>query len=452
LIDPGSEWRLHRLWFDGTALGDLLGEDFAIAQKDTLYRCLDKLVAHKRELFSHLCERWTTLFGARYEVLLYDLTSTYFESDPPFGEGDKRKFGYSRDKRSDCVQVVVALVLTPEGLPVAYEVLSGNTSDKTTLRDFLRRIEDQYGKVSRVWLMDRGIPTEAVLEEMRRSDPPVYYLVGTPKGRLSQFEASLAGLPWRKVRQNVEVKLLARDEEMYVLARSRDRMRKERAMRRRQLKALWNRLKELSGMRVKRDQLLLKVGAARQQSPSAWRLVEVLVPERDGQPLRFSLRKDKLRDVARGEGRYLLRTNMSRRDPEELWRFYMQLVRVEDAFRNLKGDLMIRPIFHQLEPRIEAHIFVTFLAYCLQTTLVQGLKPHAAGLTPRSVLEQLKTILMLDVKVPTTDGRWLVMSRYTQPDKTQQLLLAKLGLSLPKQPPPRIHSQEVSTLPSVVKT
>jgi transposase len=452
LIDPGSEWRLHRLWFDGTALGDLLGEDFAIAQKDTLYRCLDKLVAHKRELFSHLCERWTTLFGARYEVLLYDLTSTYFESDPPFGERDKRKFGYSRDKRSDCVQVVVALVLTPEGLPVAYEVLSGNTSDKTTLRDFLRRIEDQYGKVSRVWLMDRGIPTEAVLEEMRRSDPPVYYLVGTPKGRLSQFEASLAGLPWRKVRQNVEVKLLARDEEMYVLARSRDRMRKERAMRRRQLKALWNRLKELSGMRVKRDQLLLKVGAARQQSPSAWRLVEVLAPARDGEPLRFFLRKDKLRDVVRGEGRYPLRTNMSRRDPEELWRFYMQLVRVEDAFRNLKGDLMIRPIFHQLEPRIEAHIFVTFLAYCLQTTLAQSLKAHATGLTPRSVLEQLKTILMLDVKVPTTDGRWLVMSRYTQPDKTQQLLLAKLGLSLPKQPPPRIHSQEVSTFPSVVKT
>jgi transposase len=439
LIDPGSEWRLHRLWFDQSAMGDLLGEDFAIAQKDTLYRCLDKLIAHKEDLFSYLRERWSLLFDARYEVLLYDLTSTYFESDSPFGENDKRKFGYSRDKRSDCVQVVVALVITPEGFPVAYEVLPGNTSDKTTLADFLRKIEERYGKVSRVWLMDRGIPTEETLEQMRASRPPVHYLVGTPKARLSRFEADLLERPWREVHENVQVKLLEREDELYVLARSRDRAGKERSMRRRQLKALWKRLGEIAAMRLSRDELLLKLGAAKQQWPSAWRLVEVETPAGDHEPLRFQLRKEKLRTVLRREGRYLLRTNLLAGSPEEFWRFYMQLVHVEEAFRNLKGDLLIRPIHHQLEARIEAHIFVTFLAYCLHVTLAQRLQACAPGWTPRSVLEQMRGIQMIDVKAPTADNRRLEMSRYTQPDKTQQLVLAMLKMRLPPQPPPKIY-------------
>jgi transposase len=441
LIDPGSEWRLHRLWFERSAMADLLGEDFAIAQKDTLYRCLDKLAAHKEDLFSHLRRRWELLFGARYEILLYDLTSTYFESDPPFGESDKRKFGYSRDKRPDCVQVVVALVITPEGFPVAYEVLAGNTADKTTLADFLKKIEERHGKASRIWLMDRGIPTEEVLEQMRASDPPVYYLVGTPKGRLSRYAAQLAGLAWQQVRESVEVKLLPQDGELYVLARSGDRVAKERAMRRRQLKALWKRLGQLAQMKLTRDQLLLKLGAARQQSPSAWRLVEVEVG--DGQPaaLSYRLNKAKLRQVKRGEGHYLLRTNLAGRTPEEFWQFYMQLVRVEEAFRNLKGDLAIRPIFHQSEARIEAHIFVTFLAYCLQVTLAQRLKGCAPGWTPRSALEQLGAMQLIDVKVPTADGRWLEMARTTQPDKAQQLTLAMLKLDLPAQPPPKITTR-----------
>jgi len=441
LIDPGSEWRLHRLWFDQSAMADLLGEDFAIAQKDTLYRCLDKLAAHKEDLFSHLRRRWELLFGARYEVLLYDLTSTYFESDPPFGEADKRKFGYSRDKRSDCVQVVVALVITPEGFPVAYEVLAGNTADKTTLAGFLKKIEERYGKASRIWLMDRGIPTEETLEQMRASDPPAYYLVGTPKGRLSRYEAELAGLPWQQVRENVEVKLLPDGGELYVLARSGDRVAKERAMRRRQLKALWKRLGQLTQMKLTRDQLLLKLGAARQLSPSAWRLVEVEVGGGRQATLRYRLNKMKLREVKRREGHYLLRTNLTGRTPEEFWQFYMQLARVEEAFRNLKGDLAIRPIWHQLESRIEAHIFVTFLAYCLHVTLAQRLKSCAPGWTPRSALEQLKAMQMIDVKVPTSDGRWLEMARTTQPDKAQRLTLAMLKLQLPPQPPPKITAR-----------
>jgi len=443
LLDPGSEWRLHRLWFDRSAMADLLGEDFGIAEKDTLYRCLDKLLAHKTDLFSHLQARWATLFDATYEVLLYDLTSTYFEGDPPFPEADKRKFGYSRDKRSDCVQVVVALVLTPEGFPLAYEVLAGNTADKTTLRGFLQRIEAQYGTASRIWLMDRGIPTEAVLAEMRASTPPISYLVGTPKGRLTRLEAQLTSLPWQQARAGVDVKLLPQAGEVYVLAQSHDRVHKERAMRRRQLKSLWKRLHQLQQMTLTRDALLLKLGAAKQQAPSAWRLVDIQLPT-DSDPLRFALRKDRLRQTRRREGRYLLRTNLTAADPARLWGFYLQLVHVEEAFRTLKGDLALRPIFHQKEARIEAHIFLAFLAYCLQVTLTQRLQPHASGLTPRSVLDQLKAIQMLDVRVPTTDGRWLHMARVTQPDKTQQVLLAQLDLQLPAQPLPILGPRELS--------
>ena len=443
LLDPGSEWRLHRLWFDRSAMADLLGEDFGIAEKDTLYRCLDKLLAHKTDLFSHLQARWATLFDATYEVLLYDLTSTYFEGDPPFPEADKRKFGYSRDKRSDCVQVVVALVLTPEGFPLAYEVLAGNTADKTTLRGFLQRIEAQYGTASRIWLMDRGIPTEAVLAEMRASTPPISYLVGTPKGRLTRLEAQLTSLPWQRARAGVDVKLLPQAGEVYVLAQSHDRVHKERAMRRRQLKSLWKRLHQLQQMTLTRDALLLKLGAAKQQAPSAWRLVDIQLPT-DSDPLRFALRKDRLRQTRRREGRYLLRTNLTAADPARLWGFYLQLVHVEEAFRTLKGDLALRPIFHQKEARIEAHIFLAFLAYCLQVTLTQRLQPHASGLTPRSVLDQLKALQMLDVRVPTTDGRWLHMARVTQPDKTQQVLLAQLGLQLPAQPLPILGPRELS--------
>jgi hypothetical protein len=188
LIDPGSEWRLHRQWFEQSAMGDLLGEDFALVQKDKLYRCLDKLLEHKRDFFSYLKGRWQGLFNARFDVLLYDLTSTYFKSDPPDHEG-LRRYGYSRDKRPDCLQVVIALIVTPEGFPLAYEVMPGNTSDKTTLKDFLQKIEVQYGKSERVWVMDRGIPTEETLEQMRHSDPPVCYLVGTPKGRLTPWKS-----------------------------------------------------------------------------------------------------------------------------------------------------------------------------------------------------------------------------------------------------------------------
>jgi transposase len=443
LIDPGSEWRLHRLWFEQSAMADLLGADYALVEKNALYRCLDKVLEHKAALFGHLRQRWQDLFGSRFEVLLYDLTSTYFESAPPDDEDDKRRHGYSRDKRSDCVQVVIALIVTPEGFPLAYEVLPGNTADCTTLRDFLGKIEAQYGKAQRIWVMDRGIPTEEVLAEMRQADPPICYLVGTPKGRLSKLEKALLACPWQAVREGVEVKLLPQEQELYVLAQSRARIHKERAMRRRKLKWLWARLKQISAMSLEREELLMKLGAARAKARAAWRLIDVEMAA-NGAAFSFALNRKKLRQVRRREGRYLLRTNLCGQEPTHLWQFYIQLVEVEAAFKNLKDDLQLRPIHHQLEQRIEAHIFVAFLAYCLHVTLRARLRPLAPGLTPRAVLDKLAAVQMLDVHFPTTDGRTLILSRYTELNADQKLLVKQLNLDLPPQPPPRITAPEKS--------
>lgn len=441
LIAPGSEWRLHRQWYERSALADLLGVDESLGEIHKLYACHDLLLAHKTAVFDHLVRRWRDLFNTTFDVLLYDFTSTYFESSPPFPEDDKRRYGYSRDHRCDCVQVVIALIVTPEGLPLAYEVLPGNTADKTTLRDFLARIEQQYGKARRVWGMDRGIPTEETLEQMRASDPPVQYLVGTPKARLSRLEKDLIQKPWQEARLGVQVKLLPQDGEMYVFVQSADRMAKERAMRQRQLKRLWARLKQLSAMTLTREELLMKLGAARQQAPSAWRLVDIAVAEHSAS-FTYRLKLDKLRQVRRREGRYLLRTNLTGHDPAELWRYYLQLVQVEEAFKNLKGDLAIRPVFHQDQARIEAHIFIAFLAYCLHITLSRRLRELAPGLTVRSVLDKFAAVQMIDVHVPTTDGREIVLTRYTQPEPELRLLLDKLLLELPVQPPPKITAAQ----------
>jgi transposase len=451
LIDPGSEWRLHRQWYAQSAMADLLEADFALAAKDNLYRCLDRLVEHKQALFTFLQERWKDLFGATFDVLLYDLTSTYFESDPPFPEEDKRRFGHSRDKRSDCVQVVIALVVTPEGFPLAYEVMPGNTSDKTTLKTFLEKIETQYGKARRIWVMDRGIPTEETLKEMReKKDPPVQYVVGTPRGRLSALEESLLQLPWQEARPRVQVKLWAQEQELYVLVNSRARVDKDRSIRRRKLKALWQRLKELKEQHPSYEALLMKLGAAKEAAGRVWSLVKVTLPEppktKKGREQRisafeFSLQKDKLREVFKREGRYLVRTNLQENNPARIWEFYLQLVEIEEAFKNLKGDLGIRPIFHQNEPRIESHIFVCFLAYCVQVTLRHQLQGKAPGLTVRQVLEKFSRIQLMNVHFPTTDQRELVFVRYTQPEKDQQILLAQMNWELPAQAPPKITAK-----------
>ena len=449
LIDPGSEWRLHRQWFDASAMADLLDADFGLAEKNTLYRCLDKLVKHKDEQFKFLKHRWGEMFGASFEVLLYDLTSTYFETDTERGEDDLRQFGYSRDQRGDCRQVIIALIVTPEGLPLSYEVMKGNTVDSGTLSGFLERIERLYGRADRIWVMDRGIPTEASLAKMRTMGAS--YLVGTPKGRLTRLEQSLLPLQWQEVREGVRVKRLATEEDVYVLAQSDARIDKERGMRRKRLRRYLERLKALQAQKLSRDQLLMKLGAARKEAGRAAAVVRISVAKASettpSTSFEFKLDRSRLRRVRSREGRYLLRTNIgANQPPQALWRFYTQLTEVEQAFKEIKNDLAVRPIYHQIESRIEAHIFVAFLAYCLQVTLKARLRALADGTTPREVLGKFKTLQMVDVVLPTDDGRELTLSRYTQPEADHRMLLQQLRLQLQAQPPPRITAKHAAAI------
>jgi len=447
LTDPGSEFRLHREWFDRTAMDELLSVTFAAAGKDRLYRCLDKILPHKEELFSHLRKLWESLFSAEFDVLLYDLTSTYFEG--LCEEIPKAKFGHSRDKRYDCRQVIIALVITADGLPLAYEVMPGNTSDKTTLPKFLKLIESRYGKARRVWLMDRGIPKEEDITRMNKEG--VQYLVGTPRGKLTELEEKFLSLSWREVREGVSVKLLNESGEVLVLAKSDGRRDKEKSIRCRKLKKLFKELMKLRKRAPSRDKLLERLGVLKSEAGRAAGLVEIKIPA-DITKEKFSwrLKADKYKAAQRRAGHYLLRTNLTEEDPAVLWTRYVQLVEIESAFKCLKSDLAIRPIYHQIEKRVEAHILVAFIAYCLVVTLRKMLKPLAPGLTPREVLEKLSEIKMIDVWLPTMDGRWLVMPRYTEAGEEQKILLNRLRLRLPLQPSPHIRSTRSGEIERVI--
>ena len=446
LIEPGSEFRLHRHWFLTSAMDQLLNADFVVAEKDRLYRCLDRVLEHKQDLFIWLKQKWADLFQADFEVLLYDLTSTYFEGE--MEKNPKAQRGYSRDGRPDCLQVVIALVITTDGFPLAYEVMNGNTSDRTTLRQFLTHMETAYGKAKRVWVMDRGIPTEEILAEMRSPERETFYLVGTPKSKISQHEQQWLDLPWTKVRESVDVKLYTHENELYVLAKSKGRQLKEIAMRRKRLVRLLLKLRAMRRSLPSRDRLLLRIGAAKTAAGRAFGFVNIQLPGRD-QPVtretfRFQIDKAKLKQAESRDGYYLLRSNLTGEDPAVLWTRYVQLTQIEAAFRSLKSELGIRPIYHQKEHRIDAHIFVAFLAYCLQVTLKNRLAAYAPGLTPKAVLDKLGALQMIDVCIPTSDRRWLILPRYTQPDRDLQLLLHHLHLELPSQPAPRITAAALS--------
>lgn len=447
LIHPGSEFHVHKQWFDSSAMDELLQTDFAVAEKDRLYRCLDRLLEHKQDLFVWLKQKWAELFAADFEVLLYDLTSTYFEGD--MEKNPKARRGYSRDGRSDCAQLVIALVVTPDGFPLAYEVMNGNTSDRSTLRLFLKQIEDTYGKARRVWVMDRGIPSEAILKEMREPERETFYLVGTPKGRINQHEKKWLDLPWQKVRDSVEVKLYEHEGELYVLAKSRGRQAKEIAIRRKRLARLLRKLRAMRRSLPKRDQLLLRIGAAKKEAGRSFGFVKLRLPTKDEEVTRetfsFVVDKTKLKRAQQRDGHYLLRSNLTGEDPAVLWTRYVQLTQIESVFRSLKSELGIRPIYHQLEHRADAHVLIAFLAYCLQVTLKNRLMIHAPGLTPAAVLEKLATIQMVEVWIPMVDGRWLVMPRHTQPESDVQAVLNQLGISLPSQPPPRIKAAQTAS-------
>jgi len=370
LISPGSEWRMHRHWFSTTALPDLLNVDERVAQPSTLYRCHDLLLEHKEALFAHLRERWINLFAAQYDILLYDLTSTYFECDAPEDENDPRKFGYSRDRRSDCVQVVIAMVVTPEGLPLAYEMMPGNTSDKKTLLGMIALLKERHGQIGRIWVMDRGIPTEASLAQMRACEPAMHYLVGTPKARLNRLEAALAERPWVEVRAELRVKCVPEDGEMYVLTESPARVDKERSMRRRLLKKYWKRLGELSRLKKPaRDQLLIKLGQAKGAAGASAKLVIVEVSAAG--VLTYRLDKYKLREVRRRESR-----------PDDARRHRLRLRARLSRFPDARGELARRvsqsgqtpsafvaaPVFH----RYLADLKVFELFFAAVTMLVSS--------------------------------------------------------------------------------
>jgi transposase len=453
LLDPGSEFRVHRQWFVDSAMDELLQTDFAVAEKDRLYRCLDRVLEHKRELFVWLRQKWADLFGADFEVLLYDLTSTYFEGE--MEQNPKARRGYSRDGRSDCLQLVIALVVTPDGFPLAYEVMNGNTSDRATLRGFLSEIEQTYGKARRVWVMDRGIPSEAILKEMREPERQTFYLVGTPKGKINQHEKKWLELPWKKVRDSVDVKLYEHEGELYVLAKSEGRQAKEIAIRRKRLARLLRKLRAMRKSLPKRDQLLLRIGAAKKEAGRAFGFVKIRIPQKDEAVTRrtflFQVDKVKLKRSQQRDGHYLLRSNLTGEDPAVLWARYVQLTQIESVFRSLKSELGIRPIYHQLEHRADAHVLIAFLAYCLQVTLKNRLLIHAPGLTPSAVLEKLATIQIVEVWIPMVDGRWLVLPRHTQPEKDVQAVLDQLQISLPSQPPPRVKGSPTAAQPPQIQ-
>lgn len=441
LCAPRSELSVHEKWFPQTAMDLLLDTDARVAEKDRLYRCLDRMMAHKEALEQHLAARWRDLFGASFDVLLYDLTSTYFEGEAV--DVDKARRGYSRDHRPDCLQLLLAVVVTPEGFPLSYEVLPGNVRDAATLEAALAAIERKHGKARRLWVFDRGVVSEANLEKLRQRG--AHYVVGTPRSRLKRYEEKLLRGDWRQISQEVRVQLLPEGPETFVLARSEARAKKEAAMRWRQVRGL---MRDLVGLRrairhgTLQDEakILMRVGRLAERWPRGWAYATV-----NWQAGHVSWRWDRqaLRLAGLRDGAYLLRTNLNDPSPERLWRMYVQLTEVEAVFRAMKSPLAIRPIWHWVGSRVEAHVMVAFLGYCLWVCLKQKLKAVAPSLSPWQLLDQFGRIVQAEVWFKLRAGGAICLPRITQPEPAQALLLHQLGWSLPEQPPPRIYQDQV---------
>jgi len=441
LCAPRSELSLHEKWFPQVAMDFLLETDARVAEKDRLYRCLDKLGAHKAALEQHLTRRWRDLFGARFELLLYDLTSTYFEGE--VAGVDKAQRGYSRDHRPDCKQIVLALIVTPEGLPLSYEVFAGNRADTTTLAEILEAVEAKHGRAERVWVFDRGLVQEANLAALRERG--ARYLVGTRKSELRRHDQRLLAGDWQQVSDAVRVQLVAANGETYVLAQSAPRAQKEAAMRTRALHGLMRDLVRLRqslrhGPLTDPEKLRHRLGRLHERWPQAWRYVKLDVEELR---LRWRWDREALQRAAARDGAYLLRTNLTATDPAQLWQQYIQLTEVEAAFRALKSELALRPIWHWKPERVEAHVMVAFLGYALWVTLKQTLRRVAPALTPWQVLELLGRLQLIEVWFKTRDARALCLLRITEADAAQAALLHQLGWRLPDQPPPKIYQHPI---------
>jgi len=436
LCDPGSELAIQQRWYPATALDDLLGIAEGKVDDSRLYRCLDRILPHKTKLEQHLRERYGELFSAEFDVLLYDLTSTYVEGQAQANPMMKR--GYSRDHRGDCKQVVVALIVNVDGFPLSYEIFDGNRRDVTTLETVLRMVERKYGKARRIWVFDRGIISEDNLAALRRRGGQ--YLAGTPRSKLKEFQKELLDGEWTTVKGDVEVQYIPTPEggETYILCRSAARKEKETAMRTRVSSSMEDALRKLekrvASGRLK-DRLILErsIGKIQARHPSVNDLYQIAVAEESGAlRLKWNLIEDRRKWRDAREGAYLLRTNLEGESPEQLWKKYTQLSEAEAAFRALKSELSIRPIFHQIERRVKAHIMVAFLGYALWVTLKHLLKRNHSDLSPARALALLSTLHSADIVLPTTDNREIRLRRITTPDPQQQLLLHQLGITLPE--------------------
>lgn len=442
LLAPRSELFVHEKWFAQTAMDLLLDTDAAVAGKDRLYRCLDRLVAHKDALEQHLAGKWRDLFGATFDVLLYDLTSTYFEGAAEQVRSAER--GYSRDHRPDCLQVVLALVVTPEGFPLSYEVFPGNTLDRASLGTILEAIERKHGQARRVWVFDRGIVSEDNLALLRERG--AHYLVGTPKRQLHAYEQRLLEGPWTKASAEVEVQLVPENDEVYVLCRSAGRQAKEKAMRGRWLRGLIADLLALRrrvahGQLKQPDLIQQTLGRLSERHPQAWRWVTV---EYTAGAVRWRWDRAAIRRAIRTEGAYLLRAHWTEKDPAKLWQTYIQLTEAEAAFRTLKTEIKVRPIWHWTEARVQAHLLVAFLGYCLWVYLKKCCQRVAPSLTPWALLDQLGRIVLVEVWFELRAGGTICLPRITQPEPAQAALLAQLDWKLPAQPPPRIYAAQIT--------
>lgn len=444
LCEPRSELFIHEKWYPRVGMDFLLGCDDSVAEKNRLYRCLDRMVEHKEALEKHLSEKWKDLFDASFEVLLYDLTSTYFEGDVQ--DVSQARRGYSRDHRPDCKQIVIALIVTTEGFPLSYEVFDGNRVDVTTLREVLDSVEKKYGKSKRTWVFDRGIVSEENLEVLRQTNGQ--YLVGTPRHLLKTHEQKLLSGDWQTLNNQVRVRLFREGGETYVLAQSMKRAQKEKAMRSRViLKLMRDLIKLRRALKDGRMQDSLKLhhrlGRLQERHAQAWAYVKITICD---SRLSWKWNREKLALAVARDGAYLLRTNLKETDPEILWKQYIQLTEAEAAFRALKSEVAIRPIWHWTQNRVEAHVMVAFLGYALWITLKNKLRRWSASLTPWQVLDQLKRIQLIEVWFKTKDHRDICLPRITQPESAQTSILYQLGWSLPKQPPPRIYQHQIKNV------
>lgn len=437
LCAPGSELAIEECWYPTTALDDLLRIPEGKINDSRLYRCLDRLLRHKTRIEQHLKQRYGELFEAQFDVLLYDLTSSYVEGAA--ADNPMMKRGYSRDHRPDCKQLIIALVVNVEGFPVSYEVFDGNRADVTTLETILRVVERKYGRARRVWVFDRGVVSEENLRLLRKRGGQ--YLVGTPRSKLKEFEKQLLEDDWERIRPEVEVKLVPvpGGDETYVLCRTSARKEKEQAIRSRFSKKIEDALgrleQRIAAGRIKdRNKIERRLGAIQARHPQVADLYQMQVQETGaGLKLQWHASEKRRSWQQLREGAYLLRTNLEPTDAGELWTKYIQLTEVEASFRTLKSDLSIRPIHHQLEHRVKAHVLVAFLGYSLWVTLKHLLRAKNLNLTPTKALARLSTLQSADIVLPTTDGREIRLRRVTTPDAEQKELLTKLALEVPAQ-------------------